>query len=462
MDYLYEELDFEFFDEDLINELYVGETDFITRLIDAVSKARAPYIGKARKPIKGNQDFFKIGDMIAEEFGFYSVSFSVPFDPSMNAFTYPITMNLDTNITKNKPMFIKDRGMKFDPNIQKLCIIVAVTAGVWFNEKITDREVTAAILHEIGHSFVLQSYRMIDILEANRIGLIFSYISLLILTTISSILNAGTKIGTLTDIARIRLMIQTLISRNEYKGWMNELNKKLSKHKLFTGISSVSEYISRVVKGVFTEIITIFSIPMKLIAIPTLTLNKILEPLSSENYAIDRSQEYMSDSFATMYGLGPEIGSFLSKITINNSNSGSKLDKALNTIPIVGALHETLNIPILLLTNTLNTHPSTPARINKILEELNKELKDSDLAPKTKEEIRKNIKDLEKLKDDCMNLPKDKRYDAEMVKRIWISYLFKHGEKSNDYEDYYTDLEARDKYVKNESSNTWGIEIDLK
>ena len=78
-----------------IDEAYVGETKFIKDFIELIHEARAPYIGKFKKPIKGNKTLIKIGDMIAKEFGFYSVDFWVPFDSSMNAFTYPITLSTD-------------------------------------------------------------------------------------------------------------------------------------------------------------------------------------------------------------------------------------------------------------------------------------------------------------------------------------------------------------------------------
>lgn len=451
-DFIFEHLGYDS-DVDLLNELYVGETKFIDKLIDAVSKARAPYVGKMKKPINGNKDFIEIGDMIAKEFGFYAVTFMVPFDVSMNAFTYPITMAIDASTTGVKPKFVKDRGMKYDESIHKLCILVAVTAGVWYNEKISDREVVAAILHEIGHSFVLQSERMIDIIEANRLSIAFSVIYKTIIDVVVSL--SMPAYGAVTIPKDIKLIIN---ASNKGKEILNKTHRELANHPLFSGVLSVSEYLLNTALNVFKNIAMVFGDAVKLMAIPFAVLNKILEPLSKQTNAIGRSQEYMSDSFATMYGLGPEIGSFLMKIGIDAGSSGLIVDKALNKIPIIGALRETLNIPILLLSNTLNTHPSTPARINKILDELNKELKDSDLSPKTKEAIKKNIKDLEKIKDEYTTVQKSKKYNAEMVKRMWFSFLINKGEKGNDYEDYYTDLKVRDDYVKKESSD-YNIEI---
>ena len=178
------------FDELLmLDELYVGETPFISKLINAVSKAREPYVGKLKKPIKGNKDFIKIGDMIAEEFGFHAVTFMVPYDVSMNAFTYPITMAIDKSVSDIKPKFFADHGLKYDKSTSQLCIIVAVTAGVWFNEDFSDREVVAAMLHEIGHSFVLQSERMISIIESNRICILVNLLYSIILTLIGALKN---------------------------------------------------------------------------------------------------------------------------------------------------------------------------------------------------------------------------------------------------------------------------------
>lgn len=430
------------FDEDILNELYVGETAFINKLIDEVSKARAPYVGKMKKPIKGNKDFIKIGDMIAKEFGFHSVTFMVPFDTSLNAFTYPITMNIDKSIVNTKPKFYKDNGLKYDEKTSRLCILVAVTAGVWFNPKFTDREVVSAILHEIGHSFVLQSERMIDVIEANRLSIVFMVMYGIILKLILGMMNPAVLVTLPSDIKNIAK------SSNKGKEIINQTTKELADNPLFVGVASVGEYISTVAMNVFKEIFVIFKGAINLISAPFGILDRILYPLNKQAYAVGRSQEYLSDSFAAMYGMGPEVSSFLMKIELDPSAWGSNVEKVIAKIPVIGALHETLNIPSLLLSNGISTHPSTPARINKILEELNKELKDSDLSPKTKEALKKNIKDLERIKDECTKPLDKKKYDAEMVKRMMISFISKKGEAENDYEDYYTDLKERDKYVK--------------
>lgn len=427
---------------EILDEAYVGETQFIKDFIELIHEARAPYVGKMKKPIKGNKDFIKIGDMLAEEFGFYSVDFSVPFDTSMNAFTYPITMSTDKSVIGIKPKFTKNKGYKYDVS-NRLCILVAVTAGVWFNPEFSDREVVAAILHEIGHSFVLQSERMIDIIEANRLGIAYNVIYQIMLDLLLFVKNPTTGLYT------IPRDINTILNTSDKgKEIRNKVSKELSKNPLFAGVASISEWFSTAFMQFFKEAFSLFDGFAYIISIPMTALNKLLSSFNKPSIAFSKSQEYLSDSFAVSYGLGPEISSFLVKIEYSAAASGSKVDEILSKIPIVGALRETVKVPVLLLSHGINTHPSTPARINQILKDLNKELNSSDLSPKTKKAIQANIKSLEAIKEECTKVPEKKKYNGEMVRKMWIAYITKNPEELDDLEDYYTDLETRDKYVK--------------
>ena len=433
------------FSLDILEELYVGETGFISELIEEVSKARAPYVGKMKRPIKGNKDFIKIGDMLAEEFGFHAVTFSVPFDQTTNAFTFPITMNIDQSIVGKKPKFIKDKGLKYDENVTgRMCIMVAVTAGVWFNSEFTDREVVAAILHEIGHSFVIQSERMIDVIEANRMALAYNLIQKIIIdmTNPYGWTQLPQDFSTLAN------------ASSKGKEVKNKVARELANNPLFigfNGVAGIMEWFKGIFTRIFMEVMMLFAGASNLIAIPFVALNKILSVFNKQAYAIGRSQEYLSDSFASMYGLGPEISSFLVKIEYSSKTSGTITQRVLENIPVVGALHQCLSIPVLLMADSMNTHPSTISRIDKILDELDKELKSSDLSPKTKEAVKKNIKDLERIKQEAIAPQKNKKYNAEMIKRMWFAFLSDKGTEPDSYEKYYTDLKTRDDYVKKES-----------
>ena len=437
------DLEFMLENDEILNELYVGETPFIKDLIEEISRARSPYVGKLKRPIKGNKDFIRIGDMIAEEFGFKTVTFMVPYDTSMNVFTYPITNSFDKSIYGIQPKFNKETGLKY--NNSGLSIIVAVTAGVWFSKEITDREVVAAMLHEIGHSFVLQSERMIDIIETNRVALITMLIYQIVIDIYS------------LQFQRVPDDIKTIInSSNKGKEIINKVTRECANNPLFigfNGINTIKEYITGVVNGIFKEISSLLDGPISIMTIPIALINKIFSILYKQDTAVSRSQEYLSDSFASMYGLGPEISTFLAKIEYSPSSSGSYIDKFISITPIIGALHQSMKLPILMIMNGITTHPSTPARMDKIIQELNKELKDSDLNPKTKEELKKNIYELEKIKDEFISTSNSKNYNAEMVKRFWISYISNKGEVNDEIENYYTDLDKRNQYTRESCIN---------
>lgn len=435
-------IDLEFFlehdEEEILNELYVGETQFVKDLIAEVSRARKPYMDTLKRPIKGNKDFIRIGDMISEEFGFQSCTFMVPYDTSMNAYTYPITMSLDKSATYIKPKFNKGRGLKFyHPG---LSIIVAVTAGVWFSSEFSDREVVAAMLHEIGHSFVMQSNRFADIIEIRRLtsAILMFYKFFIDLYSLDP-----DKIS--NDIESITY------STNIGKSLVNYINKECANNPLFFAYNAVDysyEFIIGLLRNIIKEI-NAFINPFNILkAIPTVLVERILTLILKPFTSASRAQEYLSDSFASMYGLGPELATFLGKIEYSPMARGSYSEAILQSTPIIGAIRQSVYIPILMIMHGGEVHPSTPARMNKVIQELNYELKNSDLNPRTKEELKKDIRDLEIIKDEFLDTGKATNYNAEAVKRTWMAFIANDGEVNDSMEAYYTDLAARNKRVK--------------
>lgn len=437
---------------DILNELYVGETEFIERLIQAVSEARRPYVGRLQRPITGDRSLIRIGDMIAEEFGFCGVSFMVPFNTSLNAFTYPVTMSLDKPVRSLKPQYNSKLGMKHAP-VNQLCIMIIVTSGIWFNPKFTDREVTAAILHEVGHSFVVQTDRIMPILETARLVMILeiayeAYISLL-----TANVSSATK--AIKDI---------VYSNNSTKSLMIAIDRIVAENPLFSGISNVRDYVYGVLFQVLKEVAAVMSPGYKLAAIPmtlyTTIINMlIMQPLIN----LKRSQEYLSDSFAGMYGLGPELSSFLTKIEYSPSAGGSVIEAITNQIPIIGALNESLNIPILLITNTTSSHPSTVARVKKLIAELEKEVNNSDLSASTKKALKANIENLKENEKKLLDLDSSlsRTGNAAAVKASWYRYLNGQGFFTNSDEEYYTDIEHRNTSMREAAYLLDHLELDF-
>ena len=428
----------------LVQELYVGETKFITDFIELVSKARAPYVGSLKRPIKGNKDFIKIGDMIADEFGFASCTFMVPFDNSMNAFTFPITSNIDKTLSGVKPKFNKVKGMSYDKNVHRYHIVVCVTSGIWFNPLFSDREVVAAILHEVGHSFVTQSGRMLSMTECRRVLLVLKYVYDMLISICS--MDPNTVINTFGSY---------MMAFNSVKSLVNQLARMCASHPIFAiynGLEAISEWILAVFMQLLKEIAVLIRPAANLTGLYTQLVNAVLTKLLlNPLVATGRSQEYLSDSFAAMYGLGPEISTFLTKISTVDAPTGTISEKIINNIPFIGALYEMTAIPVLCITNQIQDHPSTAARVNKIIDELEKEMNNVDLNPKAKAQLKKDLVEVKKVASELSNPPANYTYNGEMVKRLWLAFLMNGGEIKDELEEYYTDIKARDSYMKEAS-----------
>ncbi len=437
---------------DILNELYVGETKFVEQLIQAISEARKPYVGKMQRPIKGDRNLIKIGDMIAEEFGFYGVSFNVPFETSLNAMTYAVTMSFDKPVRSLKPQYNPKLGMKHAP-VNQLCTLIVVTSGVWFNPEFTDREIAAAILHEVGHSFVVQTDRVMPILETARLVTLVQ----ILFEAYVAIINA--------DPQGVKSTITNLVyTNNTTKSLMVTIDKEISKNPLFSGISNISDYVFGILIQVIKEIAAVMSPVSKLSAIPSTLYTTIIQMLLLQpiiNW--DRSQEYLSDSFAGMYGLGPEIASFLTKIEYSPNASGSVIEKIVNKIPVIGAINQSVNIPILLITDTVSVHPSTVARTRKLISELEKEVNNSDLSASTKKALKANIECLKENEKKLLDLNNElgRHNDAAAVKASWFRYLNSKGFFTNSDEEYYTDIEHRNTSMRESYDLLDDLEFDF-
>ena len=407
---------------DILNELYVGETKFIDKFIEMIHKAREPYVGQFQRAIKGDKNLLKIADMIKEEFGFGGVSFLVPLDTSLNAFTYPVTYSMDKSIKDTKPKFDSKLGMKLEP-VNRLCTIISVTSGVWFSKEFTDREVAAAILHEVGHNFVSHSERLVPLIEAVKIA------NIIVIAYNAYIAVIKAMQGDTKDITQV--VNDVAFMTNAGKNIKITIDKYISQNPLLYSISNLFETGSSVFIQIMKEISSVAFVN-RLMAIPAYLVQMIIGILTKPITDMKRSQEYLSDSFAGMYGLAPEITSFLTKIEYNPSARGSVVEKIMNKIPVIGALNESLNISILMMMNTVSDHPSTLARSKKLIDELEKEMNNSDLSPSTKKAIKQNIEDLKKVQKQLIDA--DNKYDKKdhaTVKAAWFKCLNNQGVFTN-------------------------------
>jgi hypothetical protein len=306
-----------------------------------------------------------VAKQLQKKFGFDNVSIGIDKTPGLNAYTY-------IDIADIKKMKIKtSEGYKALPG--NTCSILVVFSPAMLSGVLSGKELTAITLHEIGHQFASKR-----ILNSSSLRYMASYIrGLSELDKIIRIASQETN-----SIADMFMMIRRVIS-------------KLTEDAVFA------------IKYVINTLILLKDI----LKTPTLkdTYNLIGDSTKSNrilNYIknfdkvkkpikVHDLEEEMADSFATIYGYGPELASALTKI------EASDIDEEFD--PYDNSFYNLyIYIPIYTLLSYICTTDSgiaiqTSRRVYAQLLTLRKEMNDINTDAKTKKRILADIDELEKV-----------------------------------------------------------------
>lgn len=306
-----------------------------------------------------------VAKQLQKKFGFDNVSIGIDKSPGLNAYTY-------IDIADIKKMKIKtSEGYKALPG--NTCSILVVFSPAMLSGVLSGKELTAITLHEIGHQFASKR-----ILNSSSLRYMASYIrGLSELDKIIRIASQETN-----SIADMFMMIRRVIS-------------KLTEDAVFA------------IKYVINTLILLKDI----LKTPTLkdTYNLIGDSTKSNrimNYIknfdkvkkpikVHDLEEEMADSFATIYGYGPELASALTKI------EASDIDEEFD--PYDNSFYNLyIYIPIYTLLSYICTSDSgiaiqTSRRVYAQLLTLRKEMNDINTDAKTKKRILADIDELEKV-----------------------------------------------------------------
>lgn len=306
-----------------------------------------------------------VAKQLQKKFGFDNVSIGIDKSPGLNAYTY-------IDIADIKKMKIKtSEGYKALPG--NTCSILVVFSPAMLSGVLSGKELTAITLHEIGHQFASKR-----ILNSSSLRYMASYIrGLSELDKIIRIASQETN-----SIVDMFMMIRRVIS-------------KLTEDAVFA------------IKYVINTLILLKDI----LKTPTLkdTYNLIGDSTKSNrimNYIknfdkvkkpikVHDLEEEMADSFATIYGYGPELASALTKI------EASDIDEEFD--PYDNSFYNLyIYIPIYTLLSYICTSDSgiaiqTSRRVYAQLLTLRKEMNDINTDAKTKKRILADIDELEKV-----------------------------------------------------------------
>lgn len=342
-----------------VNETYFGkskELEIIEKSFDKAiqskNKIDASSLGVVAKQLQ-------------KKFGFDNVSIGIDKSPGLNAYTY-------IDIADIKKMKIKtSEGYKALPG--NTCSILVVFSPAMLSGVLSGKELTAITLHEIGHQFASKR-----ILNSSSLRYMASYIrGLSELDKIIRIASQETN-----SIADMFMMIRRVISK------LTEDAVFAIKYVINTLILLKDILKTPTLKDTYNLIgdSTKFNRIMNYIN----NFDKVKKPIKVHDL-----EEEMADSFATIYGYGPELASALTKI------EASDIDEEFD--PYDNSFYNLyIYIPIYTLLSYICTSDSgiaiqTSRRVYAQLLTLRKEMNDINTDAKTKKRILADIDELEKV-----------------------------------------------------------------
>lgn len=378
----------------VVQEAYFGKSDTLLKIEEQIGKIRDNF--KMSGEINNSPEVLELNNLFQKQFGMDLFALHVVKADILNAYTYPIGAKLDIafgNRLKKHVKATKKDGYRFTEN-NHLCIVCTIYSGLLTNKEITNGEIVAIILHELGHNFADAISG--EIASYNK-GLIITRLLLVILRTIATA-------GALLPID----LVQMYTSSNSYE-FNKESNKK--SHPIQNKIDAISapitkatffmsDLINRLTFGAGNWLFKALSLPTKITGSAQNTPNK--------------KNEVIADKFAGIYGYGPEQASALIKMDKTPGLS----EKLVEKIPIIGPLMNLSVYNSFKDYQDYDAHPHVIQRLNSEITTIKDELNKKDVNKDLAKVMKAQIEELEKLKDEAMKVSQD----ATMSERSRAAY----------------------------------------
>ena len=368
--------------KNVLQEAYFGP-EYIKQVQLQFNKIRAKFRNKPYSTsMAQDSDVLKFNRMMEQLFGFNA--FSLAFSPSsdINAYALPIICAQTPEECKRMVSTLKaaKSGFRFD-KMGKINGLITLNIGTLNTTVLTDEEVMAIMLHELGHNFF----------EAVTD-------SKCIYTLAAAMLNAIKRVNEIIS-ARLRTQMA------------KDIQPLAAQKDVENACISVKQLI-----GSF-------------IAKPIGFLNKIAGKITKHETMYDNmrsnrfwyTNEKFADTFAAMYGYGPALHSALMKMYDIGYSQFNLPKNPVITAYIVFDLF--LTDILLYILNIKDEHPDGLTRIKVSCDYLKSELAKEGLDPKLKKELTNQLDQMEQLIEDYVSFPKDQ--DSYRAIRLYYTFLYK-------------------------------------
>lgn len=410
---------------EVLNEVYFGETKGIKKIQEQISKLRKTYLDNVYDfSINTDPELYKLNSLFEEQFGFSCFSLIIDNTISVNACTMPVGFYLDTNLNDDyKSMISSKEGFKFSKQMDYAGVVI-IYSGLMCDSRYTDREVMAIILHEIGHNFA----HVVSSKIFTFSSLIQQYNRILVILQVLSVVCAPLAIRTYYD--------QTNAGVKAIKNLKDRVKKGSPKiYNSFLALNTSVKFVLDMF-GEYMFVMNIFSPLNNIIVTPIILARYAAQKVKSWVMApaeflmfitgFGYKHEQFSDSFAAIYGYGPDLTSALEKISLRPAGH-LVLSEQLAKTPLISHLYDlTYSIPVEIVVNIFDEHPTYLARIQTQIEILEAEYNKTGISPEMRKRIKSDIDKINAKKQEIEEYHKDIT-DPNILKKIFYAYFVTEG-----------------------------------
>lgn len=427
-----------------VNEAYFGRTPGINRCFNAFCDFRHKYLDSSfLRGIKNidadhDKDLRLFISEMERQFGFYSFSFIISNSLQENMCTIPILFydkrdkpnqifhgKYRPNRSNIKDWVYQDKeGYHFNKDLKASCIIIA-NAQMLFNEKYTDEEMFAVVLHEVGHNF--QSFLNNDMMVLGSVDCFVRYI--LIALDIWLKLVQGDIGGYIKDVFQL-----LLVDQNGHKS-MSKLYNDLTSDENTNNVYSYFNFIKgllNVPREIVTAVIMVPAAPLLGLLSGIVQFLSNLSIAGTITHAYGYMGEQMADNFPTYYGFGQDMVN-----TQVNKMPGAfgPLSQGVGKIPVIGHLYNFMLLPAQMLLSISDEHPADVVRAKSTINSMKTDVNDPQLSPKLRAELKKQIDESEALVNEYLKKANDIS-DPESLKIFYDKCIYTTANGGFKYKTY--------------------------
>ena len=373
-----------------LNEGYFKENSDLIQAQMWLGKLRQKYRSpQFRRNLKALQSEEKLQfeKYMARAFGLDFFTLTIEPDNIFNACTVPVYFGWDEYNLKGQ-IEVTPTGYRFSKDA-KAFIWVIVNGPLIYDERYSDREAMAVILHEVGHNFACKN-RKINFLHT--IGSALNLMAGLALIFASPVFGFAFLAVNATGFNRFCLELTAFLEKNYPK--LMESVYWLS-HNVIGGIMNVlmeAQFVAGLfsipgVSGIFNVVQNVLLTKIKGIGVRGFTYIMFL----ISGYPNDQ----FADGFAAMYGYGPDLSTAF--VTASNAtNSGLLTAEVIGKhCPVLLAWYDLITLPFIICITPFDEHPAMIERMQGNLRLLKKEASNTS-DEKLKKRINQDIANIER------------------------------------------------------------------